>query len=95
MTLAEIALMPIGLDILVPLTEARHGMVHLRTWQAERWVFSFGMHGGELAAVHRAFGGGLAGDRQSWSDREGQAPLELLPPGEFVILEELLNSLPV
>lgn len=93
--LAEVALKPIGLDILVPLTEARRGMIHLRTREAQRWVFSLWMRGDELSAVIRAFGPGLADDRQSWCDWEGQEPLELLQPGEFVILEKLINSLPM
>ena len=40
--LGEIALTPVGLDILVPLSEVRRGMVHLRTREAECWVFSLG-----------------------------------------------------
>ena len=92
--LGEIALTPVGLDILVPLSEVRRGMVHLRTREAECWVFSLGMRGEELTAVHRVLGPGMAGDRRSWLEREGQTPLELLQPGELVILEELIYRLP-
>ena len=52
------------------------------------------MRGEELTAVHRVLGPGMAGDRRSWLEREGQTPLELLQPGELVILEELIYRLP-
>jgi hypothetical protein len=37
----------------------------------------------------------MAGDRRGWLEREGQTPLELLQPGELVILEELIYRLPL